>query len=322
MLSFHTLPAEYTPAWRRAECRVTSDRAQTIDIALKNGLTGRLLGTRRFADTTEATFDAAPVVRRSIRFDPKPAQTGFIWAADRKAPVTIEAAPLDEPTGKIESSSKVFYAAEIEAPMRSLVTTMPLQRLIAPGECDEITMLVDEAPRATVTAQGPAGTETRTYTTWNSGLLVFRLDTSEFPDAERLTLDTGLCGKVEYTLVPATRGARRIAWHSRAGSLEHYTFPVELTATVETQKNRIYGPDGHETVGIDREQRLRLRSAYESREMLEALSEILAAPEAWIVDAEGYRAVDVVSEQAVVHRHGVLSCLEIEIRPCRTADRP
>lgn len=322
MLSFHTLPSEYTPTWRKAECRITSDRPQTIDIAVKNALTGRLLGARRFANTTDATFDMAPIVRRCIRFAPQPAQTGFVSAADRKIPATIEATASDDPTQHLSSSVKVCYAAEIEAPMSSLITTMPLQRLIALGECDEIALLVDQAPQATVTAQGPAGTETRTYTTWNTGFLLFRLDTSEFPDAERLTLDLGLCGKVEYTLVPATRGARRIAWHSRAGSLEHYTFPVELTASVETQKTRIYGPEGYTTIGTDRQQLLRLRSAYESREMLEILSEILAAPEVWIVDGEGYRQVDVVSDQAVVHRHGVLSCLEIEIRPCRTTERP
>ncbi len=322
MLSFHTLPSEYTPTWRRAECRVTSDRPQTIDITVENALTGRLLGVRRFANTADATFDMAPIVRRCIRFAPQPAQTGFTSAADRKIPVTIEVAALDDPTRRLSSSVKVCYAADIEAPMTSLLTTMPLQRLIAPGECDEIALVVDEAPQATVTAQAPAGTETRTYATWNTGLLLFRLDTSEFPDAERLTLDLGACGKVEYTLVPASRGARRIAWHSRAGSLEHYTFPVELTASVETQKTRIYGPEGYEAIGTDRQQHLRLRSAYESRAMLEILSEILVAPEVWIVDSEGYRQVDVVSDRAVVHRHGVLSCMEIEIRPCRTNERP
>lgn len=322
MLAFKTTPPDYSPTWRRAECRVTNDTAQTIDIALKHTLTGELLGTKRFVNVSEATFDVSPIIRRSIRFAPQPAPTGYVSAVDRKIPVTVTAALMDDPNRKVHSPTRVYFAGAEMPAMLSLLTTMPTERLIAPGECDEVTLLFNIPPETTVTAQGPAGTVVRTYTPGSSGLQAFRLDTSDFPGAERITVEFDTCGKVEYTVVPVAQGARRIAWHSRTGSLEHYTFPIELTASVETQKTRISGADGTEVISAAREQRLRLRSAYETRAMLETIAEILVAPEVWIVDATGYRKVDVLSDQAVVHRHGVLSCLEIEIRPCRTTERP
>ncbi|MDE7305274.1 MAG: hypothetical protein K2N04_05100 [Alistipes sp.] len=321
MLSFKTTPPDYSPTWRRAECRVASDPAQTIDIALRHTLTGELLGTRRFVNITEAAFDVSPIIRRTIRFAPQPAPTGYVSAVDRKIPVTVTAALTDDPSQKTRSPTRVYFAGADTPAMLSLLTTMPTERLIAPGEWDEATLLFDLPPKTTVTAQGPAGTVVRTYAPASSGLQLFRLDTSDFPGAERITVEFDTCGKVEYTVVPAVQGARRIAWHTRAGSIEHYTFPIEPTASVETQKTRIRSFEGPEVVSADQEQRLRLRSAYETRTMLEALAEILVAPEVWIVDSSGYRKVDVLSDRAVVHRHGTLSCLEIEIRLCRTTDR-
>ena len=63
--------------------------------------------------------------------------------------------------------------------------------------------------------------------------------------------------------------------------------------------------------------RARLVSAYESRGVLEALAGIIDAPEVWIVKEEGYEPVDVTTDEATIHRHGTMSCLEIDIRSTR-----
>ena len=141
---------------------------------------------------------------------------------------------------------------------------------------------------------------------------VFRLDTRDFPEAETLTVDAGACGSVAYTVIPAFSGARRLAWRSSAGGIEHYTFPVEKSESVETIRQRAYGA----------ERRTVLVSAYEPRATLEGLSEVLTSPDVWLAGDDGYTAVDVVTEKSVLHRHGAVTCLEIEIRPKRKTGMP
>ena len=60
-----------------------------------------------------------------------------------------------------------------------------------------------------------------------------------------------------------------------------------------------------------------LASAYEGRQVLEALAELTAAPEVWIADGDSYTPVDIATDEAIVQRHGTLSCLEIAVRPKR-----
>ena len=109
---------------------------------------------------------------------------------------------------------------------------------------------------------------------------------------------------------------------SSAGSIEHYTFPIEKSVTAETVKNRAYGTDGHLTAAARTERRTTLVSAYETRAVLEALGEITASPEVWLAEDGGYTPIDVTTPAAVVHRHAAVSCLEIEIRPKRKTRMP
>ena len=60
-----------------------------------------------------------------------------------------------------------------------------------------------------------------------------------------------------------------------------------------------------------------LASAYEGQAVLEALAYLTAAPEVWIAEGDVYTPVCVVTDEAVVRRHGTLCCLEIAIRPKR-----
>ncbi|MFR3334225.1 MAG: hypothetical protein ACLTSJ_09890 [Alistipes communis] len=127
-------------------------------------------------------------------------------------------------------------------------------------------------------------------------------------------MDAGKCGSVSYG-GPGRFRRPQLAWRSSAGSIEHYTFPIEKSVTTETVKDRAYGTDGHLTAAARTERRTTLVSAYETRAVLEALSEITASPEVWLAEGGGYTPVDVTTPAAVVHRHAAVNCLEIEIRP-------
>ncbi len=319
MFSFQTTPGPLVPAEQRAEYRLAADPARTFDIRLTDLQTGELIGTKRFADVAEAVFDAAPIVRHHLHFKPLKSQaSGFMAPEDRRCSIAATAVAADDPDHPVVSATSVFHAGTSELPVPSFATTMPRQRLIAPGEYDELTLLCNEMPQITVTAAGPDGETRRLYNVVNFRVNLFRLHADDFPGAERITVEARSGGKVEYTVLPAPAGSRRMAWRSSAGSIEHYTFPVEAEAALAASKTRIVGPEGPATVATAAERRLRLRSAYETRETLEALAEIVASPQVWLATDEGYRPVDVLTDAAVIHRHGVLSLLEIEIRPRET----
>ena len=235
------------------------------------------------------------------------AADGTLLGAKRFAAVTTAAA----------APARTFLPGAEAAEAPALLTRMPLNRLIPEGTCDELTLLADSSVTVTVTAQAGDTTTAESYRTEEAGLHQFRLDTPDFPGAETVTVDAGACGTVTYTVIPALEGALRLAWRSSAGSVEHYTFPVVRTSTIRVDKQRAEGPEGRvaAVVGTDRE--TLLVSAYESRPILEALAEVAAAPEVWLADGNAYTPADVTTDEAVVSRHGSLSCLEITIRPIR-----
>ena len=234
------------------------------------------------------SFDAAPCLRRAIRFSPVTGSTGFHVAEGRCIAAVVEAGmtPAGETAPangeKAVSPERTFLPRRNIVAAPALLTAMPSVRTISPGESDELTLLCDEACTITVTAQAGDSATAESYRTKSGGVLVFRLDTRDFPDAETLTVDAGKCGSVSYTVVPAVSGGRRLAWRSSAGSIEHYTFPIEKSVTAETVKNRAYGTDGHLTAAARTERRTTLVSAYETRAVLEALGEITASPEVWL----------------------------------------
>ena len=317
-MQFTRTPRQFAPLGGELRYAVGHDTPATITIRIADAAHGALLGAKRFAAVEQAAFDAAPCLRPALRFQPATGPTGIRPAAGRTVTALVEASAGDEAEASAEIRTFLPAAAEVEAP--ALLTAMPRVRLIAPGEADELTLLTDSAQQVTVIARSKESTTAESYSAAGAGLHLFRLDTNDFPEAETLTVDAGACGTVRYEFAERPDGAVRLAWRSRAGSIEHYTFPVETTATVEAAKRRAYGPEGH-VAAATAERRRTLRSAYERREVLEALAEIIVSPEVWTVGEE-YEPADVVSDRVETHRHGSLACIEIEIRPKSKTPQP
>ncbi len=275
-----------------------------------------LLGAKRFAAVTAAGFDIAPYLRRRVQFVPATGGTGFRPATGRTVTAVVEAAATG---GAVEAVSPVrtFRPGDGAAEAPCLLTSMPLSRLIPEGACDELTLLTDGPCTVTVTALAGDTATAESYHATEPGLHLFRLDLRDFPGAESLTVDAGACGTVTYSVIPARQEAVRLAWCSRAGSVEHYTFPVMQTAIVRSIRQQAYGTDGRTVATAETDCETVLVSAYEGRQVLEALAELTAAPEVWIAGGDVYTPVDIATDEAVVQRHGTLSCLEIAVRPKR-----
>ena len=341
MMQFTQIPQQYAPLGEELRYAVQQEAAGNIDIrivdaaadgtganrtresgpdadgtAVSAGDGTALLGAKRFAATASAAFDIAPYLRRRVRFVPATGGTGFHPAAGRTVSVVVESAATGE-TAESVSPARTFRPGAETAEAPCLLTSMPLSRLIPEGACDELTLLAGGPCTVTVTALAGDTTVAESYHAAESGLQVFRLDLHDFPGAESLTVDAGACGGVVYSVIPARQGAVRLAWRSRAGSVEHYTFPVVRTEVVRSVRQQAYGPDGRTAATAETDRETVLVSAYEGRQVLDALAELTAAPEVWITEGDTYTPADIATDEAVVQRHGTLSCLEIAVRPKR-----
>lgn len=312
-MQFTQLPSPYAPLGAEVLYAVSHELTTNIDLRITDTTNNTLLGAKRFAAVKTATFDAAPYLRRAVHFTPTTGVTGFYAASGRIVTAVIEAAVVGG-SASVASAARSFLPTRTHATAPTLLSAMPGNRLISAGECEELTFFTAGACSVTITAQAAGVVSAENYTTPTAGVHLFRLNTADYPEAEYLSVDAGVCGKIEYTVVPRPQGACRVAWRSDAGSIEHYTFPVVASETVDVSKKRAYGTDGHIATATKQEQRQLIRSAYETQTVLEPLTELLTAPQVWLVEGERYTPIDVVSDKVTTHRQGALNCLEIEIR--------
>lgn len=313
-MQFTQIPRQYAPLGGELRYAVGQETAGDIDIRIVRAGDGTLLGAKRFASVAEASFDAAPYVRRALQFRPSAGSTGLRTVSDRSVTVRVEAAAAGSEAIDATAPERTFRPGSkaVEAP--GMLTTMPLGRLIPEGACDELTFVTAGVHAMTVTAQAGDTTTADRFLVTAEGLYAFRLDTRDYLGAETITVDAGTCGAVVYTVIPHPEGAQRLAWRSSAGSIEHYTFPVVRTTTLRTAKQRAEGPDGRIAAVTSADRETLLVSAYENRAVLEALAELTASAQVWLAEGDDYTPVDVVTDEAVVRRHGSLCCLEIAVR--------
>ena len=204
-MTFTQIPPEYAPLSGELRYTVTTQETATLDLRIADAGNGTLIGAKRFAGVTSASFDAAPYLRRTVAFVPTTGSTGFRMADGRTVTAYIEAQAA-QATGTaptVHSPLRTFLPCRTNVTAFALLTSMPLVRLISHGESDELTLFSDEAVTVTVTAQSGTTTTAESYRTATGGLHVFRLDTRDFPEAETLTVDAGACGSVAYTVISA-----------------------------------------------------------------------------------------------------------------------
>ena len=314
-MQFTQIPQQLAPLGGEIRYAVEQNAAGNLDIRIVEEDSEKLLGAKRFAETTSADFDAAPILRRAVRFVPQTGSTGFQPTANRTVTARVEALETGSETIAATAPARTFLPGNETPEAPCIRTTMPLERLIPEGAADELTLWSDEACVVTVSGHSADSVTAENYQSESTGLQIFRLDTRDFPACETLTVDAGECGVVRYTVIPATQEAVRMAWRSRCGSIEHYSFPVMRSTTLRVSRQRAETADGHLVTAVETDRETELVSAYEIPEMLETLAGIVTAPQVWRVDGEAYTPVDVVTEEAVVQQRGVLRALELVVRP-------
>lgn len=82
-MTFTQIPPEYAPLSGELRYTVTTQETATLDLRIADAGNGTLIGAKRFAGVTSASFDAAPYLRRTVAFVPTTGSTGFRMADGR-----------------------------------------------------------------------------------------------------------------------------------------------------------------------------------------------------------------------------------------------
>ena len=309
-MQFTQTPSDYAPLGGPLVYAFSDAAPRTFDLSVVDLNLEAPVGAKRFCDLSAGTFDAAPYLRRRVSFRPEPGATGFVVPWDRTVPAVVE---IDG----IRTPARNFLPRDTAVAAPALLTTVPRQRLVVRGACEEFTLLTDTPATATVEAFRDGETVATGYTASRAGLVLFRLDTADFPEADILTVQFDRFSRVVCQIAAPFGDGCRLAWRSSAGSLEHYTFPVVKEERVETQRTRLQTETGCVAGDVRSWRLLTLLSAYEPAQMLAALAGILSSPQVWLVAECAYTPVEPMTDAAGIRRHGTLRNLELQIRmPC------
>lgn len=322
-MTFTQIPQQNAPLGGELRYAVRHEQPTTIDIRILDTPTGMVLGTKRFVDVTEVSFDVAPYVRRGVQTGPAYGGTGFRVTDERMITVTVEAtAQLAVGTTTVRSASRTFLALGLLPAAPALITTMPRERIIGPDECDDLVFYTAEALQITLTTMAGDTATAQTYRASEGGMKLFRLDMRDFAGAETLTVDAGACGQVTYTVDALGRRAGRLAWCCQTGSVEYYTFPLKRATRHDCGKTSAYGPSGYVTAATRNQVHTLFESAYETEPVLTALMELATASRVWLAEGDSYTQVDVVSIAPQEINPGSVGSVEIEIRSIRKTPSP
>lgn len=312
-MTFTSLPEMFSSVFGPLAYTFSNAAETELFLEILSTRDGSRIGSKRFYNTPTGTLNIAPMVRKNIRFVPSSGMTGFCNSESRSASVQLA-------VGTTYSEVRTFVAAHDSVKPSRILTTMPSHRIIAYGESDEITCCIPG--QHTVTVSSDITAEALTYNAiGGEELTLFRLNTRSFlPSVGTITVRIATAGQtvaeIGYTVVPKCDEGCRIAWRSRAGSIEHYTFPVVKSVVQKIRKEQVLTDDaGYEDISIRDERTTTLASAFEPAAVIEALAEIAASPQVWKIDGDKYEEVDILTREQTIGRHGSLGCIEISLRP-------
>lgn len=81
-MTFTQIPPEYAPLGGELRYTVTTPETATLDLRIADAGNGMLIGAKRFAGITSASFDAAPTCGAPSRSSRRPEAQDSTWQTD------------------------------------------------------------------------------------------------------------------------------------------------------------------------------------------------------------------------------------------------
>ncbi|MFR9649968.1 MAG: hypothetical protein SNJ33_06240 [Rikenellaceae bacterium] len=257
---------------------------------------------KKLYDATSASINVAPLFRYSSMPKLTARTTNFYAATDGYASVVTYC------QGNA-SSQRIFTLAKEPVSYGDMMTSMPLDRLISPGESDIIRLFT--TPNQSVTAYVLAIDQEDVT---NSAMLgdyslqgdhdgvvdfVFQCPDVDNESVRVIIKYSDNTAIITYYLTNYDNLGEsvRLAWLSSAGSIEHHTFPIVRDKSIYRDGTYHYT----------------LLSAYAPELYIESIAGIVSSSMVWIIEDEEYRRIEVESEVAPIKDNGSLSYLELKI---------
>ncbi len=280
----------------------TGDKSD-IEVSVHNCTEDSEAWVKRLYNTQNATFNLAPMYRLSAMPSPYmrenqiyEAEGGFVKL---KASCSGESTP-----------ESIFTLAKSVINCGDLITTLPLSRLISPGERDTIRLFTnpnDKVQAILETANEGEGSyfQMHEYSKKHDGLIDVVIEApseiSTIGEELTLTIYTESSGMhcLQYFIARSyqTGESMRLAWLSSAGSIEHHTFPI-----IKDIEHHRDGSNSYTVV-----------SAYAGEAYIAAIAEIVSSPMVWRLDNLEYKQIEVESDIAPIKNIGSLCYLELKV---------
>ena len=289
-----------------SESREPSDLVvEVVDVA-----TDEVVAVQQLRGVIEAHVNIAPYLNRFAERTP---HVG-LYSVFAEAPT----ATYKICVGDSESEAVVVSVNRDAVSRPALVTTLPTSRTISYGESDELLLITEAGDTIEVSITTDADAELSVEHTTSGGATIFMLSTEEFsPNTKTIDVKLWLNGEewheLHYRVVPAYRGAIRLAWLSDKGSVEQYTFLTATRAKHKSEKQTIATPSNRRVVQSNFEHTVSLTSRYEPRRVVDALSQIVRSPRVWIKDGEHLTEVEVMSSDIDFNLFGEPDCVTVEV---------
>lgn len=297
---FTTYPNNFQSFYAELKYHFSTEQEGDITLYVTDSTGDLTYGVKRFYSTSTAEINVAPILRGYAIPPYSISQSGFVDTAGALNVCVSDQVPGSE-VSAIQSEQRIFTLSKSDESERGVLTTLPTQcRAISLGEGEILSFRVDPNYAVSVVErQYLFGSEelfaSRSYECDEelSGLARFafvaeRIESDEASDEaselsdtplDRIILEVSQAGEViaevEYCVIDEPLESLRVAWVSSRGGIEHYTFPVVVTTSVDSYCERS----------------VTLRSAFESYDIRKALVEIVESPKVWVIEeGEAYEA--------------------------------
>ena len=291
-----------------------STMPKDVEIKIINRLNNTIIGRKLLRSVTSGEVDIAPYLRSAVVASlPQQVDECTIVDTSTQIAVSVEINGTSSPT-------LPFVAAKVDLTKSyTPLTTQQLHRTMAHDEFDLISFYSypDIVVEVVVEFFGK-GTDRITIVPGSGGQRVVAVTAlgREWADQMRVTImvDGEAETVYDYDIKSNLRGARRIAWLNDWLAPELYTFPLRKSVLIEAARKRMESIWGREAGAAERENELKLISAYEPQMQIEALSSILSTPKAWLVKGCELQRVEITTERVMPAKCGQMGIIEVDIR--------
>ena len=310
---FESTPADFTPVRDGLLFDFCCEDQSDVEAVIIDDSTNAEVERLQIKNVEYGTIDIAPYIAKPTSFRP------IVFGESRLQPLDTRSYHVDLyhlgdtvlqcSSASVRVSSNGYFSDELPF----LTTTMGVHRVISAGEFDNIGIYSSPATRIAVKITSDVGDEIflESNSTTGAFQLVFAAnDLSANATAAKLEIfynDEEYLAEFDYIIQPRCTTGMRLAWRTVEGNIEQYTFPVIAQGSALATRNDTSTKDG--TTQVLQSllvKQLHLISDFEPRSTLDALAEIVAASEVWVVYPNSYRTsiVDVALQYDITNTIG------------------